>query len=216
MIANAQTLAKLEIKSTLCQKLDPEERRKLNRAIVDRTLPTYKSCYEHFRLADRGIGFFAFYRYARRLRDHVAAAQLAALTMPDAPPTAVVDAVIRMLAHRLLDAAFDESASPKTIERLAQAYRNTIQTQSEIQRAAIREQKAALDRQDDDVKEFRAIIRRLGQRPAPHSPAGAAPLLTQAPADPQPTDHDPSAIRTETSVDNEPESQVIIDDNGEN
>ena len=68
MNAKTHPTEKFEFQSTLFEKLPPQERRKLNRAIVDRTAPSYRACYEQFRLADRDISFYVFYRYARKLR----------------------------------------------------------------------------------------------------------------------------------------------------
>ncbi len=43
MNAKTNPVEKLESKSTLYQKLSPDERRKLNRAVVDRAQPTYRT-----------------------------------------------------------------------------------------------------------------------------------------------------------------------------
>jgi hypothetical protein len=84
--------------STLFDRLDAAEREKLDRAIVDRSPPTFTACFEAHQLADRGISFDAFYRYARRLRTQCELHHLAELTLPEDP-------------------------SPEAIQRLAHAYR---------------------------------------------------------------------------------------------
>ncbi len=133
MNAKTNPVEKLESQSTLYDKLSPEQRRKLNRAIVDRAQPTYRACYEHFRLADREIGFYAFYRYARRLRGQATITDLADAKGPEAnDPIALNEAITCLLAHRLIEAADDETADSHELLRLARAYNLSIRSQKTI------------------------------------------------------------------------------------
>ncbi len=133
MNARIDPVEKLESQSTLYQKLTPDERRKLNRAIVDRTLPTYRACYEHFRLADRDIGFYVFYRYARNLRRRAAVTDLADATCPEgADPVALNEAISRLLAYRLIEAADDETTDSHELLRLTRAYHLSLRSQKVI------------------------------------------------------------------------------------
>ncbi len=133
MIANAQPLVKLDFKSTLYHRLPPEDRRKLDRAIVDRTHTTYKACYEHFRLADRGIGFFVFYRYARNLRRLAAVTEISDARSPDEnDPVALNEAISRLLTDRLIESLDDETADSQVLHRLVRAYDRAIRVQKVI------------------------------------------------------------------------------------
>ncbi|MCZ6682260.1 MAG: DUF3486 family protein [Planctomycetota bacterium] len=133
MIANAQQLVKLDFKSTLYHRLPPEDRRKLDRAIVDRTHTTYKSCYEHFRLADRGIGFFVFYRYARNLRRLAAVTEISDARSPEEnDPVALNEAISRLLTDRLIESLDDETADSQVLHRLVRAYDRAIRVQKVI------------------------------------------------------------------------------------
>src|SRR5262245_7751603 len=75
-------------RSTIFAKTAPDFRREIDRAIVNRTPPTYKGVYDNFKLRDRVISFTSFFLYARRVRMLAAAAEYAALAReadPDAP-----------------------------------------------------------------------------------------------------------------------------------
>ncbi len=138
MNAKTNPVEKLESKSTLYEKLSPDERRKLNRAIVDRAQPTYRACYEHFRLADQQIGFYAFYRYARNLRRQAAVTDLADAKGPEgmtphaSDPVQLNEAISCLLAYRLIEAADDETADSHELLRLARAYNLSIRSQKTI------------------------------------------------------------------------------------
>ena len=129
-----QTLAleDIETKSSIFEKTDPDFRRRLDQAIIDHDPPTYKAIYSKFELATMDISFMAFYRYARRLRTHAAMIELTQRVLPnDCDPVAVIP---NLLAHRLLDAAVDESTSPRTLQSLTDAWRFAAQTQLVLQR----------------------------------------------------------------------------------
>jgi hypothetical protein len=108
-------------KSSIFEKTDATLREQLNRAIVNRDPPTYQAVFDKFELAARDISFTAFYCYARRIRNTAALVEIIR-ARPDGAPDA--DTVLsEVLAERLLEAALDESASPRAIERLSHAYR---------------------------------------------------------------------------------------------
>ncbi len=173
MNAKTSPVEKLESKSTLYEKLTPEQRRKLNRAIVDRAQPTYRACYEHFHLADQQIGFYAFYRYARNLRRQAAVTDLADAKGPEGmtphatDPVQLNEAITCLLAYRLIEAADDETADSHELLRLARAYNLSIRSQKTIldnadrvvdKRCAEREKDA-----DDLLKVAKAITKIRGE-----------------------------------------------------
>ncbi|MBN2559695.1 MAG: hypothetical protein JXQ75_02030 [Phycisphaerae bacterium] len=132
MTDQAKLLEKLETHSSIFDKTDADFRRRLDQAVIDRDPPTYKAVYNKFKLAASGISFMAFYRYARRLRTHAAMLELAEHTLPDGCRT--IDVLPQLLANRLLDAAIDESTSPRTLQRLTDAWRFAVQTQLALDR----------------------------------------------------------------------------------
>jgi len=113
--------------STLFSKLDPHRRDKLDRAIADGTPPTYTACYQQFNLAQAGISYSAFYRYARRLRTTANMSRLAELTIPESEnPEKLLP---RFICQQLVGALLTEEAAPRDIERLTNAYRMAAQVQ---------------------------------------------------------------------------------------
>ncbi len=168
MNAKPHPTEKFEFKSTLYDKLKPEERRKLNRAVVDRTQPTYRACYEHFHLADRDIGFYVFYRYARNLRRRAAVTDLAEATCPEgSDPVALNEAISRLLAYRLIEAADDETTDSRVLHRLTRAYHLSIRSQKTIHDNADRTvDKRCADREKDAdalLKVAKAITKIRGE-----------------------------------------------------
>ena len=161
-----QTLAleDIETKSSIFEKTDPDFRRRLDQAIIDHAPPTYKALFAKFDLAAKEISFMAFYRYARRLRTHAAMIELTQRVLPDdCDPVAVIP---NLLAHRLLDAAVEESTSPRTLQRLTDAWRFAAQTQLVLERhqAAIEEIKkqassAETDKLLKNYKQYVSLVR---------------------------------------------------------
>ncbi len=116
-----QHLPAIDSRTTLFDKISSERRRALDRAIVDHDPPTYRGIFTKFRLADAGVNFYAFYRYARKIRLGADVLHLAELTGPeDADLPAILPT---LLAQRLLDTVLDPDASPRAVHRLADAYR---------------------------------------------------------------------------------------------
>jgi hypothetical protein len=112
---------KIETQSSLYEKLTPDLRRQLDRAIADHEPATYQALFDKFELAGRGVSFAAFYRYARRVRTNVALAEFARLSLPEGAPA---DQFLpEVIGQRLLAAALDEETPAATLYRLAHAYR---------------------------------------------------------------------------------------------
>ncbi len=148
MTDQANPLANREIfdsQSSLLRKLDDELRAKINQAVVERRPPGYRPIYERFKLESRGVSFGAFYRYARRLRQHVAFVELGELTLPAAAN--VPEALPKLLAQRLMEALVLDDASPRQLQRLADAYRIAASVQQSLRKnATIADRKAAANK----------------------------------------------------------------------
>lgn len=129
-MANDQTQSPvaemIDSKSSVFERTDPDLRRGIDQALIDRQPPTYKAVYDTFNLRAHGVSFTAFYYYARRVRVAAALAELARTTLPEG--ASIHDLLPQVLSHRLLEAAIDEDASPRTLQRLADAYRVASQT----------------------------------------------------------------------------------------
>lgn len=103
--------------SSLYEKLDPELRDKLDRAIVERRPASLQDCYNDFDLKNRGISRAAFYRYAQRLRKEAELHHVAELVHPNDPDAGRY--ATALINRRLLDHLLnDENASPASIHRL--------------------------------------------------------------------------------------------------
>lgn len=106
--------------SSIYQRLDPDLRKKIDRAIVERQPASLQACYDEFSLAERGVSRGAFYRYARRLRTQAELHHVADLVHPDDPDPRRYNH--QLIQRRLLDMLVnDEDASPSNIHRLVNA-----------------------------------------------------------------------------------------------
>ena len=111
-------------RSSVYSVLTPEVRQQVRLAIVDHDPPTYRGIYEKFKLADTGLSFQAFYRYARNLRDRVETLQHAELALPG--ETEVARALPLLIGRKLVDALLDQEATAGAVCRLAEAYRRAV------------------------------------------------------------------------------------------
>jgi hypothetical protein len=140
-------------RTTMYDKLSPDLRCVIDQAVVDRDPPTFRGIYEKFRLADAGLSYYAFYRYARKLRSQADKLHLSELVMPD--DADLGEAVPRLIAQQLLDMLFsEESPSPEQILRLTRAYRIANEACYARRRYAARfedEQRKARTRESDDL-----------------------------------------------------------------
>jgi len=159
---------KHDTNSSIFEKLPADQRQKLNQAIVDRDPPTLKAAYERFRLDKHQISLSAFYRYARRRRSLATARDLAEMTLPD--EAQVPDMLPKLLAQRLLDALADESASPRTVKRLTDAWRVAVRTKHDLDThflrlAAVkkREKNRDIDKLCNITKRFAKIVKQDNQ-----------------------------------------------------
>jgi hypothetical protein len=114
-------------RTAMYDKLSPDLRRAIDRAVVDRDPPTFRGVYEKFQLAERGVSFHSLYRYARKLRAQAHRLLLAELTLPD--DADLGDAMPRIIGQQLLTTLlYEEAATPDAIHRLTRAYRTACDT----------------------------------------------------------------------------------------
>lgn len=113
-------------KSSLFEKLTPDLRKTLDRAIIDRTPATYRALFEHFKLREHGVSFAALCRYAKRIRDASTLGRVAECISPDAKETEKL--IPRIVAQQLIDTLFEPNPSSRAIHRLADAYRMASKT----------------------------------------------------------------------------------------
>ncbi|HVP13113.1 MAG TPA: hypothetical protein VMV94_18200 [Phycisphaerae bacterium] len=125
----------LETNSSMFEKVPPGLRSKIDRALVDRSPPTYKGVFEQFKLAELGVSYHAFYRYARRVRSQASMFHLASLALPD--DTTLHTAVPRLLAQQIVETLLYEEASPEHIQRLVNAYRNAVRCLVDLRRSGV-------------------------------------------------------------------------------
>ncbi len=159
MTDQTTTPEKIETQSSIFEKTDPDFRRRLNQAIIDHDPPTYKALFTKFDLAAKKISFAAFYRYARRIRTHAAMIELTRQALPDdCDPVAVIP---NLLAHRLLDAAVDEDTSPRTLQRLTDAWRFAAQTHLVLQRQQAAIEKIKNSTNDEETEGLIKIVKQV-------------------------------------------------------
>ena len=154
-------LHEIDSHSSVLEKVPADLRQKVDRAVIDRDPPTYRALFKKFDLAERGVSLTAFFYYARRLRAQAELIQLAQLALPEGDD--IAEALPRILAHRLFDAAADEAASPLTIQRLADAWRivNAARLAQERHDAAVHIIKKKADQ--DDIREIADMVKQYGR-----------------------------------------------------
>ncbi|HVP13682.1 MAG TPA: hypothetical protein VMV94_21080 [Phycisphaerae bacterium] len=108
-------------RSVLFSDLPPALRQSLDRAIAEHDPPTYREIHEKFRLAERGVNFYAFYRYARRVRHIAEMMHLAELTAPNEAD--LLPTLPKLIAQRLFETLLCEDAPASLIQQLTNAYR---------------------------------------------------------------------------------------------
>ena len=186
-------LTQIDSKSSIFEKTDPDLRRRIDQALVDRQPSTYKAVYEQFDLQAHGISFTAFYYYATRVRANAALIGLAQVTLPEG--TVAGDLLPELLGQRLLDASFDEETSAGTLCRLAHTYRIACEAYYARRRFAALfddEKRKAVAKENDEFYDIAnqfikaSKTQRLAEARAPRDAivaleAGADPA---APADP--------------------------------
>ncbi|MCB9856826.1 MAG: hypothetical protein H6818_14185 [Phycisphaerales bacterium] len=153
-----------ESNSSVFKRIDASLRREINIAIVERRPATIKEVHEQFQLQDQGIGYHAFYRYARRIRAEASLIETAA-AMPD-PDNNVPRLITRALAQGLLELLAFEEASPRKIQRLTEAYRASVTALAVITRFNLLPRNSRKDAAEhtDDLAAMVRELRELAQR----------------------------------------------------
>lgn len=149
-----------DTRSSVFERLTADMLRRVNLSIIERDPPTFKAVHRRYQLETLGVGYHAFYRYARRLRAEAALFELAGLT---APPEADVPALLpRLLAQRLLETLAFEDASPRQIQRLTDAYRASITALTSIRRHQLFPKRKGAGESADELAslltEYRALV----------------------------------------------------------
>ena len=118
----SQSPDKLDNHSTVFEKTTPQERIKIDRAIIDRDPATYRAIFKVFKLIAKGFSFTSFYYYARRIRHHATARNLTELiiTEPGEVPRALPDILAGLIVEHM---QFTDEVSPNVIHRLTQSYK---------------------------------------------------------------------------------------------
>lgn len=107
-------------KSSLFRKLAPAQRNELDRAIIDRTPPTYRGLYDRFQLAALGMSFAALCRYAKRIRYVSTLGRVAEFTAMD--PKKAEGLVAQLVGQHFLDLLLTPEPDHRKITRLANTY----------------------------------------------------------------------------------------------
>jgi hypothetical protein len=186
----AAVSGKIEIQSSLYEKLTPDLRRRIDRAIADHEPVTYQGLFDKFELAAHGVSFMAFYRYARRIRTNVALAEFAQLSLPDGAPA---DQFLpEVVGQRFLAAALDDETPATTLYRLAHAYRIANEASYARRRFAAQIENEKRKSLTEETRQLCEMARQYGQMAKQHYDNKA-----RAAQDP---DADIEAETTETSV----------------
>src|ERR1041385_6091660 len=126
-------------KSSVFAKLPPDLRSALDRAIIDRSPPTYRGLYGHFKLHSLGISFSALCRYAKRVRDASTLGRLtefAASGMPN-----VLSRLPDLVGFRLLNVLCEHEPAYREIARMAQTYRQVVQMNAKVRIQKLHDQR---------------------------------------------------------------------------
>ena len=123
-------------KSSVFERVPPDVRHALDVAIIERIPPTFRSVWMQFELAQFGVSFTAFYRYARRLRDRANLAEAATLVGEDDADLAA--ALHKLVARRLLELLLHTggAACTREIAALTSAHRQVARAAFDDRRLA--------------------------------------------------------------------------------
>jgi len=88
-------------RSSVFENLPPDLRRAVNVAIIERCPSNFRAIWMQFELGKFGVSYYAFYRYARRLRDRVNLVEAAGLSAEDDP--GLDDAIEKLASRRLFE-----------------------------------------------------------------------------------------------------------------
>jgi hypothetical protein len=114
--------------SSLFSKLSYEQRRILDRAILNRQLPSCRALYEHHHLANLGISYHAFWRYARRLRKDACKNLMLDPTLADQ-----IDLSAKLpdvIGAHFLQILLHDNPNPMDVTRMANTYHQALHFRS--------------------------------------------------------------------------------------
>ena len=177
-------LHEVDSHSSVCDKVPADLRRDLDRAVVDRDPPTYRALFKKFNLAEHGVSLTAFFYYARRLRAQAELIHLARIALPEGDD--ITEALPGILAHRLFDAADDEAASPRTVQRLADAWRIVNAARLAQQRHQTAAQNAQKKIDHDDIRDIARMVKQYGRIVKEEQRVHLARAAATAPGDTDP------------------------------
>lgn len=163
-------------RSSIYEKTTVDERRKIDRAVVNREPPTYRGVFEKYRLAEKGVSFTAFYNYARRIRGAATNYNLAELVIP--AQADLNRTIPRLLADRLIDTLlYAEDATPAQIHRLTVAYASAINSsiKAHAHFPAFRQPVAAGASAGRGVRANDDPLNKHSEHPSPTTPAPSEP-----------------------------------------
>ena len=162
---NAERIAAQETTSIVFERIDPPLRRKINIAIIERRPPTFKAVHEKFALSRLGVGYHAFYRYARRIRAEAAYVQTLGATL--GPEADLPRLLPRVLAQRLLEALATDKPSPRAIQRLTESYRASVSALANVSRHHLLHPRNAREKAENDtffanlmsiIRDYRQVV----------------------------------------------------------
>ncbi len=108
-------------RSTVPDRLPPDLLARLHEQVLQVRPRQYKEIYQSLALAEHGLAYITFYRYARRLRSQAAFHEAIAF-QPEGAHQAERE-LPRLYATRLIEALTLDHPSPLHLKRLAEGYR---------------------------------------------------------------------------------------------
>src|SRR5882672_1414606 len=120
--------------SSIFEKLDAARRQKIDRAVANRDPVTFRAIFEKFKLAEAGVSYSAFYRYARKIRDQ--ADQQILLDDEFCPGADVPAMLLNQVARQFAAMMLHENPTPLMTQRMVNAYTKALQFKAVIAVAA--------------------------------------------------------------------------------
>jgi hypothetical protein len=114
--------------STIFEKLDEKQRKKIDEAIITRNPSSLSKLHEKFHLAEKGISQQTLYRYARKIRDHANKLSLTESTFTS--EIDLVEHLKKQIGRQCLDMILNADAtgmSPLDAQRIANTFGKCLQ-----------------------------------------------------------------------------------------
>ncbi|HKQ49495.1 MAG TPA: hypothetical protein VJZ71_15595 [Phycisphaerae bacterium] len=174
---------RMESRSSILTKIEPQLRRQIVQALINRQPPTFHDVFDFFKLDGHGVSYTAFYYWARKIKRFAALFEMSR-TLDEKEDCAGM--LPRILASRVLDNSLDDQVDPAVLRRLMETYRVACSIEMAKKRLDLQKQQLDASRELDkaagnkDILRLARLIART-KRDMDKDPAAPPPKPNQSP-----------------------------------